>query len=305
MAPKSHNASGAEDLPNPASSSTKETPDADTPNTNSDSQPNSPPADQSTLPDATGDAEASDSVTKSTSASSEPAAKDVMSGPSPYGTRSRNRGQPRPNYAEDKDMDTEMYDAFPDRKEQEAKKASRPIANGVPEASRTGGSSARKVATVEETQIAQPSAPAKDSQTGTAAATPAATAPTPATTATTKKRKANTQPTTNGPQAQPTVASAQILATTRRTATNAPGAGGPGLGFKESNMLSFEQHGAIPEHGKLVADDGTSISKNGRCIRGLRYGFLLMGQLCIHESEPHVVQTPKLTLLPRSCLLGM
>ncbi|KAK4165687.1 putative SANT domain-containing protein 2 [Cladorrhinum sp. PSN259] len=44
---------------------------------------------------------------------------------SPYGTRSRNRnGAARPNYAEDRDIDMEIFDNYPERKDQDSKKAS-------------------------------------------------------------------------------------------------------------------------------------------------------------------------------------
>ncbi|KAM0819611.1 putative Lid2 complex component snt2 [Seiridium cardinale] len=259
MAPKSHNASGADDQPNPASSSAKNTPDAGTPNLKSESHPNSPSAAQSIAQGASEDAGGSDSITKATTGS-DPSAKDAMTGPSPYGTRSRNRGQPRPNYAEDKDMDTEMFDAYPEKKEQEPKKTSRQSLNGAVDAPRAGGPSARKVAAPEESKAASPQAAAKDHNVVPVATAPPAT--TPANSTTTKKRKAAAQPTTNGTQAHTSAAAAQSSATTRRTTHTAPPSSSPGMGFRESNMLSFDRCGAKPRDGKLVADDGSVIAKN-------------------------------------------
>lgn len=308
MAPKSHNASGADDQPNPASSSANETPDPGTPNPDTDSHPNSPPAAQSTVSDALENVEISDSLTKTALAGSESAAKDAMSGPSPYGTRSRNRGQPRPNYAEDKDMDTEMYDAYPDKKEQESKKALRQSTNGAAEGPRTVGTGARKAASTEESKVANAPVTGKDPQTGAAATTSAAATPTATAAATTtstslKKRKAAAQPATNGAQAQITTASVQSSTASRRTATNATATGGPGMGFRESNMLSFEQCGAMPKDGKLIADDGTSIGKNGRCIYRLRAEPVKEGP----RGLPRVACCARADAdtLSRSCLFGL
>ncbi|KKY36623.1 putative bah domain-containing protein [Diaporthe ampelina] len=69
-------------------------------------------------------------MTKSSSSSSgsNPVdAKDAATGPSPYGTRSRNRtGRARPNYAEDKDIDSDLFDAAPERKDDgDAKRSTR------------------------------------------------------------------------------------------------------------------------------------------------------------------------------------
>ena len=33
--------------------------------------------------------------------------------------------------------------------------------------------------------------------------------------------------------------------------------------YRETNLLSFETHGAIPKDGKLTADDGTVLALNG------------------------------------------
>ncbi|KLU82064.1 hypothetical protein MAPG_01143 [Magnaporthiopsis poae ATCC 64411] len=63
------------------------------------------------------------------SGSNPPSTKDAAgSTASPYGTRSRNRnGSSRPNYAEDKDIDMEIFELYPGRADDDAKKASRPV----------------------------------------------------------------------------------------------------------------------------------------------------------------------------------
>lgn len=264
MAPKSQTASGAIDQPNPASSSAKDTPDAGTPNVRPDSHPNSPSPTQSTAQNTSENASNAESVTKTTVAGSDPSAKDAMSGPSPYGTRSRNRGQPRPNYAEDKDVDADMFDAYPEKKEQEPKK-SRQTTNGSADAPRTGGAGARKVAIADEGKTASPQPTINKDQAVPTTTTAVVTAQ--PTTTSTKKRKAATQPVTNGAQAHASPAGAQNSATTRRATNNATSTVISGSGYRETNMLSFDRHGAKPKDGRLVADDGTVIEKNGRSIR--------------------------------------
>jgi hypothetical protein len=63
-----------------------------------------------------------------------PPAKDVVTAEkvSPYGTRSRNRnGASRPNYAEDKDIDMELFDLYPEKRDAESKKTNRPTATST------------------------------------------------------------------------------------------------------------------------------------------------------------------------------
>ncbi|KAI1849225.1 hypothetical protein JX265_008636 [Neoarthrinium moseri] len=257
MAPKSHAASGADDQPNPASSSSKDTPDAGTPNPKPDSRSDSPSTAQLATQDTPEDASGSEQLTKATSAGGNALAKDAMSGPSPYGTRSRNRGQPRPNYAEDKDADTDMFDAPAERKAEEPKKSSRQSTNGVTESPRAGGPVPRKAASTEDSKGGN--APVSSAnQSG--AATPAAS--TTSTSTTSKKRKATAQPSTNGAQPYSTAASGQVSASTRRSAAQTSVTGTPGSGYKETNMLTFDLCGARPKDGKMVADDGTVIEKN-------------------------------------------
>jgi hypothetical protein len=156
-----------------------------------------------------------------------------------------------------------MFDAYPEKKEQEAKKTLRQVANGAVDASRAGGPNARKVTSMDEGKTAAaPQALTKDQIAMPVAMAPTATAS--ATVTSSKKRKATAQPATNGAQAHTTAASAQSSTTTRRITNNAPTTVSPGLGFRETNMLSFERCGAKPKDGTLVADDGSVIAKNGK-----------------------------------------
>lgn len=216
-------------------------------------------------------------MTKSSSAGSNPSAKDAQSGPSPYGTRSRNRGQPRPNYAEDKDVDTDMFDVFPDKKEEEPKKPSRQAANGASEAPRTNGSGARKGALADEGKAGNASSTPKEQQhhSGTpASSATTTTTPTTTTSTTSKKRKAHAHSATNGAQSHQATTATQSSASTRRgTASNTPAAS-TSAGYKETNMLTFDRCGAKPKDGKLVADDGTVIEQNGMCRASRRSPLL-------------------------------
>ncbi|KAI1756742.1 hypothetical protein F4782DRAFT_526418 [Xylaria castorea] len=202
-------------------------------------------------------------MSKSNSAALNALSKDAMAGPSPYGTRSRNRGQARPNYAEDKDLDVEMEDAPPEKKEEEPKKGVRQAnaaTNGTGDANKATASSLRKGAGADDSKTAS-SHTSKDAHSTTpATATANATAPTTSL-STSKKRKATTQATTNNVHSQtstptPTPSTSLVTGTRRGAAVYA------GTGYRETNMLSFEKCGGIPKNGKMVADDGTVLEAN-------------------------------------------
>lgn len=178
----------------------------------------------------------------------------------------------------------DMYDAFPEKKEDEPKKASRhgaAAANGAPEAPRVAGAGSRKVAPPADDGRPSTSQPAsKDHQltaSGPTSAPSAAAAPA----VSSKKRKAAAQ---SGTSAAPSPAAATTgtaqgapssSTTTRRS--NATGAntaavpsvttaltGSAGSGYKETNLLSFENCGARPTNGLMIADDGTILQRNGK-----------------------------------------
>ncbi|KAI0842099.1 hypothetical protein F5Y06DRAFT_292921 [Hypoxylon sp. FL0890] len=257
---------------NPSSSSNNKdipefgtTSNKSTPNTSASAPAIQPP--KSTNPKVSVENAAdSQPMTKSTSSGSNPSVKDAMTGPSPYGTRSRNRGQARPNYAEDKDVDVDVYDSYQDKKDEESKKSSRQIsasANGTSDASKATNSTSRKGAAVEDGKAAGGlHTTAKDSHPTTNATSNSTTTATSSSTS--KKRKAPTQSAGSNAQSHantPVPTSSNATATRRNAAQGAPAVQN-GLGYKMTNMLSFENCGAIPKDGKLVADDGTTLQAN-------------------------------------------
>ncbi|KAI0140958.1 hypothetical protein F4776DRAFT_653726 [Hypoxylon sp. NC0597] len=252
--------SNNKDIPESGTTSNKSTPHT------SASAPTTQPL-KITNPKVSGENVAdSQPMTKSTSSGSNPSAKEAMTGPSPYGTRSRNRGQARPNYAEDKDADVDMYDSYLDKKDEENKKSSRQISastNGSSDAPKATNSTSRKGAAAEDGKVGG------GSHTTTKDSHPTANATSNATTATTssstsKKRKAPTQSTGSNAHSHastPVPTGSNATATRRSAAQGAPAVQN-GVGYKMTNMLSFENCGAVPKDGKLVADDGTTLQAN-------------------------------------------
>lgn len=302
MAQKS---SDPDDQPNPSSSANKDLPDSGIVQTKFTSHtPTSAPTTQPSKPTnlkVSGEnaAATSQPMTKSTSSGSNPSSKEAMAGPSPYGTRSRNRGQARPNYAEDKDVDVEMYDAYPEKKEDEPKKSSRQSiasTNGSGDVLKSTTSTSRKGAAPDDGKAgAGLHATVKDPHPATH--TNLNIPPPAVTTSSSKKRKAPAQSTTSNANSHAsTPAPSSTTTTTRRSIANATATNNTNAnthtaatntststaiaatttpavittnttqvraGYKVTNMLSFERTGAIPKDGKLVADDGTVLQANG------------------------------------------
>ncbi|KAF4983016.1 hypothetical protein FZEAL_1488, partial [Fusarium zealandicum] len=185
----------------------------------------------------------------------EGAAKDIgMDAASGYGTRSRNRtGSSRPNYAEDKDIDADVYDYYHlGKKDHESKKSSRQAsaaANGdVPR----GGANSRKAGT-DEAKAAQPANIPKEQQPGGSSSAPTTTQPAIASQPS-RKRKAVAQP-----------AGSTSQATSANSLSKKPSVSGPptGISWPETNMLTFDDCKARPVDGQMVADDGTVLEPNG------------------------------------------
>ncbi|RYP56538.1 hypothetical protein DL771_011857 [Monosporascus sp. 5C6A] len=269
MAQKTQHASSSDNQPNSASSSTKDSPDSGSTRKRQNSRTSSSPsASQQTKSLDSKDPSGNDSqvTTKATSSGSVPAPKESMAGPSPYGTRSRNRGQARPNYAEDRDMDVDMYDAYTDKKGEDHKKSSRQAAaaaNGATDSARSTASTSRKGTDPDNGKVggSHATATAKDSHAN--GATSATSAGATTTTNPSKKRKAPAQSTPNNAHSQShtSASGASVAAGTRRSAAHQAVAP-PSGGYKETNVLSFEKSGAILEDGKLIADDGTVLGRN-------------------------------------------
>ncbi|KAH6691619.1 SANT domain-containing protein [Plectosphaerella plurivora] len=246
-------------------------------------------------PDAAANSNGSQPMTKSNSASSDTAAATARDsalaaavaagdGASPYGTRSRNRtGTSRPNYAEDKDIDAEMFDYVPDKKEKEAdvkrpsRQGNQPAASTTAatasstsvsqESSRANGSARRSLAgTADESKTGSSPNGVKEAAVASSTADKAAGAgvaggsnPQPQAAAQpTKKRKAAPSSASASQPQTPAASSSNGAVTARRSA-----AGTRGGSFADSNMLSFEtSNSMLNRHGALVADDGTVLVPN-------------------------------------------
>ncbi|KAI1437565.1 hypothetical protein GGR50DRAFT_46887 [Xylaria sp. CBS 124048] len=207
-------------------------------------------------------------MSKSNSASSNSHSKDTMAGPSPYGTRSRNRGQVRPNYAEDKELDVEMEDAYPEKKEEVPKKASRQAnaaTNGTNDANKATASNSRKGAAADDSKTANSHTTCKDAS-STSSAMANTAGPTTAS-GSSKKRKATTQATSSNVQSQastptPTSTTTAVASLRRNGAQTMVATAQASAGYRETNMLSFQKSGAILKNGQMIADDGTILEVN-------------------------------------------
>jgi hypothetical protein len=206
--------------------------------------------------------------------------------PSPYGTRSRNRtGAARPNYAEDKDLDLDIFDVYPQqRKDDDSKKSSSKqqaassstasAANSSQPAPRSGNGSSRKPLPddsrqqngIKDQHTNKSSAAAASSTTSAANGTSATNG-----TSKGKKRKvADTASTASGSQtpsapngALSSSALQKRLAATGQASGNATPSG---IGYGETNLLTFENCKSRPKDGKMVADDGTVLGVNGEFV---------------------------------------
>lgn len=203
------------------------------------------------------DAGLSQPMTASNAAPSNPAVTAVegaaSNGPSPYGTRSRNRNSNRPNYAEDREPEIEFEYQLA-HKEDDSQKISR---------------STTAVATNGNTTM-------RDSIPGTSTFSVTSTPTAPPS----KKRKtmshAAAAAAANATPAQSVVPAAHSAA--RRA--SAVGTMNQSLRVQDSNMLTFDDSKGRLRDGKLVADDGTVLAVNGQS-----FNFLLLCALlsCVTE----------------------
>lgn len=236
-------------------------------------------------------------MSKSNSAGSNPGPKDGGAGTaSPYGTRSRNRtGASRPNYAEDKDIDMEIFEMYPERKEDDARKTSGRHSSaslgGAPDAPRatptTTNSATTNTTTNAAAAAAAPAAPAtsrkplpsegrhassqhhaKEAQ-STPATTSAAAHPLSngSSAPTSKKRKAAAAAAaaaqaSSGNGSTHGAAGSSLTAPSRRHGASAQNS----RGYAVTNMMSFENCKGRLKDGKMIADDGTVLSVNGKLL---------------------------------------
>jgi hypothetical protein len=198
-------------------------------------------------------------MTASTSSSSNPSLKDAMTGTaSPYGTRSRNRaGVSRPNYAEDRETEIE-FEAQP-AGEDDTRKVLRAGASDSRSITTQDPATIRKGLQVDYNTNGQMVSKDHIPGTSTFSANPsAAMAIQPS-----KKRKANGQPVPSSSNTLLPIinsASSGSQTNTRRASIATQSV----TGFRESNMLSFENCAGRLKDGKLVADDGTTLGVNGK-----------------------------------------
>jgi hypothetical protein len=199
-------------------------------------------------------------MTASNSTSSNPSTKETAPGGTgaavPYGTRSRNRtGTSRPNYAEDKELDAE-FELASSSKDTSGRKAGRAIDNVTDAGRPTSNVRKNPVSEIEHTLTIQSHYKEPIPGTSTFSANPAATGPP----LHSKKRKATSQPTMFQPQLQNP---AQNLAVPQAVTRRASMAAQVVAGFRDSNMLSFENCAGHLSGKRLVADDGTVLEVNG------------------------------------------
>ncbi|KAF4631157.1 hypothetical protein G7Y89_g6970 [Cudoniella acicularis] len=192
-------------------------------------------------------------MTASASNSSNLSAKDFGgNGAAPYGTRSRNRtGASRPNYAEDKELDAE-FELPAAAKENPGRKGARAADTSSSSTSETGkGNTGRRAAAPEAEQVIPVQSHHKEPIPGTStfSANPAATAPTHHAS---KKRKAASQSIGHSQSGL------ENASATRKTSLATQVA----AGFRETNMLTFENCAGRLKGKKLVADDGTVLEVN-------------------------------------------
>ena len=224
----------------------------------------SPPATTSTMPlkTRTANAESQAMTTSSTSTSNshgQTATAMDSTGASPYGTRSRNRtGNPRPNYAEDRDLEEYEWNATKKSQNSLGSTVSAHLQLGDHEKS-SGVNTRRSSTTASGTAIGKTGTPTtpKEHLPGMSSfsITPEVSAPPPPVS---KKRKApgnghaNSNGTTVGGQAHAPNHS--------RKHASMPAVA---VGFRETNMMSFESSQGYLKHGKLRADDGTILGIDG------------------------------------------
>lgn len=178
-------------------------------------------------------------------------------GAAPYGTRSRNRlGRSRPNYAEDIEMDFEMT-AVPTNGNVSDPPSRGSVAgeNGQP-----GGVGGKKgpVPAPANAPWGNSGSNSRDSPANAniAGASAAATANPPSAVQPPVKRRKNTSATNGNHQsaAAPSQAGAKRGNHVMVAASSA----------RESNMLTFENTGAMLKDGRMEADDGQTVSINGK-----------------------------------------
>ena len=203
-------------------------------------------------------------MTKSSSSSSMPSVTGTyiadVAGPSPYGTRSRNRtGNARPNYAEDRELDAE-FECGSGRKPQTGGSSMTSSQAQPGENDKSIGVSTRRSSTTNSGPTASKVTATNVSKDGLPGMSSFSLNPDPGVTslpATSKKRKTGSG--VSQSVTLPTSGHSVSHGTTRRAVTAASSGS-----YRETNMLSFENCKGYLKNGKLKADDGTILGVNGK-----------------------------------------
>lgn len=171
-----------------------------------------------------------------------------------YGTRSRNRtGSSRPNYAEDRDYDVEMYDYDHDKAHGDAKKPSRQVVNATSNGESARGSASSRKSTGNDAKPVPSQNGSKEQTPAGGTATPNSAQTSSSATQPSRKRKAAT--------AAQQASSGAASTSNKRAGTAAQNSTPPS--WPETNMLTFSNSRSRPQNGRLVADDGTVLEANG------------------------------------------
>ncbi|PQE20132.1 hypothetical protein CJF30_00001455 [Rutstroemia sp. NJR-2017a BBW] len=199
-------------------------------------------------------------MTATNSTASNKSSKDVGVsglGGAAYGTRSRNRtGTARPNYAEDKEMDVDIEIAA-------AMKEGRKGPRGKDTSTSNPTDNGKSIAAAKQNgapETEQPAPPLNHNKEQIPGTSTFSANPTTAPSQPSKKRKAPGQSATVAAQPSPPNPPQNGVSApaTTRTAASTSLVGG----FRESNMLSFDNCGGRLRDKKLVADDGTVFQVN-------------------------------------------
>lgn len=223
--------------------------------------PSQPRPDPTSLTESAAKATSQPMTTTSSSSSvpsAQPSSAMDTTAPSPYGTRSRNRtGNSRPNYAEDREVDTEYE--WSATKKSHASVASVTSTHPQPvDSERSSGINTRRSSTTASatpaTKPANFTAP-KDQIPGMSSFSLNPESAVPAQ-APSRKRKTpgghTASSAANGGDPSIMGNASRKQAHTTTTASN-----------RETNMMSFEGTQAYLRNGKLEADDGTALGVNG------------------------------------------
>lgn len=165
-----------------------------------------------------------------------------------YGTRSRGRNAaPRPNYAEDRDIDMDLELSNPAPKS--AKRSGGATPNNVLNGSRHEGEKMSSYSRKGQSTTSGASPASKDSIPGTSSFSAKMDDGNGGSNSSKKRKQPASAPNSN-------VVNGNV---TKKIFTSAPGFSQD----TETNMVTFETHGTHLKDGKLKADDGTVYAANG------------------------------------------